>query len=264
MPHPPKSRVLVVEDDPKTANLVRLYLEHAGYEVTVALDGREGLRLVNQKPGPDLVVLDVMLPHVDGLRLCREVRLGSDAAVILLTARSTEEDRLEGLDLGADDYVVKPFSPRELVARVRAVLRRRTPGDSGSGSGGTGRRGAGGAPTSVGTPAGAAATAPKAFRTGMIELDPGSHEARVEGRRVDLTPREFALLHALARQPGRVFSRDDLAAAAFGPDYEGSERTIDAHVKNLRAKIERDPAAPAVIVTVFGVGYRFARGEGDA
>lgn len=250
MPSTPKPRVLVVEDDPKTANLVRLYLEHAGYEVTVASDGREGLRLARREPAPDLVVLDVMLPHVDGLQICREVRLGTDASVILLTARSTEEDRLEGLDLGADDYVVKPFSPRELVARVRAVLRRRVA------NGAEGR-----ARPSTKAPAAAEGGLRQA---GAIEVDPARHEARVNGKPVELTPREFDLLHALASRPGRVFSRDDLAAAAFGPDYEGSERTVDAHVKNLRAKIERDPTSPRIILTVFGVGYRLAGGSDDA
>lgn len=252
MPSTPKPRVLVVEDDPKTANLVRLYLEHAGYDVAVAPDGREGLRLARREPAPDLVVLDVMLPHVDGLQICREVRLGTDASVILLTARSTEEDRLEGLDLGADDYVVKPFSPRELVARVRAVLRRRV-------SNGAEARARPAANAVSGAGAGGATQ-----RVGAIEVDPFRHEARVNGKPVDLTPREFDLLHALASRPGRVFSRDDLAAAAFGPDYEGSERTVDAHVKNLRAKIERDPAAPKVILTVFGVGYRLAEEPEDA
>ncbi|HEU4333698.1 MAG TPA: response regulator transcription factor [Candidatus Eisenbacteria bacterium] len=252
MPAMAKPRILVVEDDPKTANLVRLYLEHAGYEIAVAGDGREGLRLARREPAPDLVVLDVMLPHVDGLQICREIRLGTDASVILLTARSTEEDRLEGLDLGADDYVVKPFSPRELVARVRAVLRRRVP----EGAGGRAR------PSAKAPAAAGASDRPR--RAGAIEVDPARHEARVNGKPVELTPREFDLLHALASRPGRVFSRDDLAAAAFGPDYEGSERTVDAHVKNLRAKIERDPAAPRIILTVFGVGYRLAEGSDDA
>jgi DNA-binding response OmpR family regulator len=250
MPAMAKPRILVVEDDPKTANLVRLYLEHAGYEITVAGDGREGLRLARREPAPDLVVLDVMLPHVDGLQICREIRLGTDASVILLTARSTEEDRLEGLDLGADDYVVKPFSPRELVARVRAVLRRRVP----EGTGGRARPSAK-APAEAGG---------ERRQAGAVEVDPARHEARVNGKPVELTPREFDLLHALASRPGRVFSRDDLAAAAFGPDYEGSERTVDAHVKNLRAKIERDPATPRIILTVFGVGYRLAEGSDDA
>ena len=244
-----KTRVLVVEDDAKTASLVRLYLEHAGYAVVVAGDGREALRLAKSDPPPDLVVLDVMLPKVDGLQVCREIRLTSDAAVILLTARSTEEDRLEGLDLGADDYVTKPFSPRELVARVRAVLRRKQGGEKAARPAKSAR---GGHPADRGEP----------IVSGGLEVDLARREVRAGGRLADLTPREFDLLVALLRQPGRVFTRDDLAAAAFGPDYEASGRTIDAHVKNLRAKIERDPAAPSRILTVFGVGYRLAEPEG--
>ncbi|HEU4725857.1 MAG TPA: response regulator transcription factor [Candidatus Eisenbacteria bacterium] len=244
-----KSRILIVEDDPKTAGLVRLYLEHAGYAITMAGDGREAIRLAKSDPRPDLVVLDVMLPKLDGLHVCREIRLTTDAAVILLTARSTEEDRLEGLDLGADDYVTKPFSPRELVARVRAVLRRRLPEAGGARSAERGARDAGAASD-------AGADAPLAAAGVVVDLR--RREVRADGRAVELTPREFDLLAALVRQPGRVFTRDDLAAAAFGPDFEATGRTIDAHVKNLRAKIERDPAAPARIVTVFGVGYRLA------
>ena len=246
-----KQRILVVEDDPKTAGLVRLYLEHAGYAVTTAGDGAEALRLAKADPFPDLVVLDVMLPKLDGLRVCREIRLSTDAAVILLTARSTEEDRLEGLDLGADDYVTKPFSPRELVARVRAVLRRRPAERNPT---------RGGAAAASRSERGSAATSEDSARLahGDLEIDLARRLVRVRGRAVELTPREFDLLAALLRQPGRVFTRDDLAAAAFGPDYEASGRTIDVHVKNLRAKIERDPASPSRIVTVFGVGYRLA------
>jgi len=251
-----KTRIMVVEDDPKTASLVRLYLEHAGYDVVVAPNGREALRLAAAEPLPALAVLDVMLPQVDGLQVCREIRLGSDMAVILLTARSTEEDRLEGLDLGADDYVTKPFSPRELVARVRAVLRRRGPSGDGAGTrlDGDPRR----------RPGAASDHGDATLRAGSIEIDPARHAVRVADRTVELTPREFDLLHALARRPGRVFSREDLAAAAFGPDYEGSGRTIDAHIKNLRSKIESDPADPSIVVTVYGVGYRLAERVDDA
>jgi DNA-binding response OmpR family regulator len=255
----PKFRILVVEDDSKTAGLVRLYLEHAGYAVTVAGDGAEALRLARIHPAPDLVVLDVMLPKLDGLRVCRELRLSSDAAIILLTARSTEEDRLEGLDLGADDYVTKPFSPRELVARVRAVLRRRPTGRDSA------RRGThpGGHADRIGSVEGDGS---ERLVSGDVEIDLTRRIVRARGRAVELTPREFDLLAALLRQPGRVFTRDDLAVAAFGPDYEASGRTIDAHVKNLRAKIERDPASPSRIVTVFGVGYRLAElgGAGES
>jgi DNA-binding response OmpR family regulator len=259
MPAPAKPRILVVEDDPKTASLLRLYLEHAGYQVVMASDGREGLRLAREEPLPALVVLDVMLPHVDGLRVCREIRLATDAAVIFLTARSAEEDRLGGLDLGADDYVTKPFRPRELVARVRAVLRRRAQPE------GT-VEAAGAAGTRPRRPSSPRATVEEeaVIRVGTMEVDPPRRGVRIAGRSIDLTRREFDLLHALARRPGRVYSRDDLAAAAFGDEYEGSGRTIDAHVKNLRAKIEANPASPAIVLTVFGVGYRLAEADADA
>ena len=225
----PRTRILVVDDDPKTVASVRLYLEHAGYEVRVAADGREALALAEAPPGPSLVVLDLMLPHVDGLEVCRRIRAKSDIPIIMLTARATEDDHLEGLDLGADDYVAKPFSPRELVARVRAVLRR--------------------------FPAGARDR--PAFEVAGLRVHPASHEVHVRGRRVALTPHEFRLLETLAGSPGRAFTREELVERAFGPDYEALDRTIDAHVVNLRRKIERDPSAPEYIRTVFGVGYRF-------
>jgi DNA-binding response OmpR family regulator len=258
---PAPFRVLIVEDDAKTAGLLRLYLEHAGYVVSHAGDGREALRLAQGDPPPDLVVLEVMIPKLDGLHVCRELRLRSDMAILLLTARSTEEDRLEGLDLGADDYVTKPFSPRELVARVRAILRRRTLVEparrDGSRNGGRPATARSDGPR----PRSGAATPP--LVAGAIVVDFERHEVTARGKRVELTPREFELLAALARQPGRVFTREDLAAAAFGPDYEASGRTIDAHVKNLRAKIERNPAEPSLIATVFGVGYRFVEEDGS-
>jgi DNA-binding response OmpR family regulator len=235
----PRARILIAEDDAKTVASVRLYLEHAGFEVLVAPDGRRALTLARTAPPPDLVVLDVMLPQLDGFAVCRTLRAETSIPIILLTARATEEDRLEGLDLGADDYVTKPFSPRELTARVRAVLRR-APGAI--------------AETPTGPP----------IRTRGFSLDPGRREVRVRGKRIDLTPREFRLLEALARAPGRALTREELVARAFGPDYEGLERTIDAHIVNLRRKIEADPALPRFIETVFGVGYRFSPGRGDA
>ena len=228
-----RTRVLVVEDDPKTADLVRLYLEHAGFEVALAPDGHAALRALAAAPAPDLVVLDRMLPGVDGLGILRRLRERSLLPVILLTAKTTESDRLEGLDLGADDYVPKPFSPRELVARVRAVLRR--------------------------LPAGTRERA--AFEVAGLRVDPARHEVRVGGRAVALTPHEFRLLETLARAPGRTFSREELIARAFGPDYGALDRTVDAHVAHLRRKLEPDPARPRRIVTVFGVGYRFEAGE---
>jgi DNA-binding response OmpR family regulator len=222
----PEGRVLVVDDEKKIVESCRLYLEHAGYEVVCAYNGEQALAEARDSR-PDLVVLDLMLPRVDGLEVCRRLRAGSQVPILMLTARSTEEDKLLGLGLGADDYLVKPFSPRELVARVRAILRR--------------------AP-----PAGAV------LRFGALEIDPERHEVRRGGEPVTLTPREFDLLAALARAPGRAFTRARLVAAAFGEDSEVLERTVDAHVMNLRRKIEDDPAAPRLVVTVPGVGYRFA------
>jgi DNA-binding response OmpR family regulator len=220
------TRILVVEDDRKTAASLRLYLEHAGFEVSTAFTGSEALRQARETE-PDLLLLDAMLPEVDGFAVCRALRAERDVPVILVTARSTEEDRLEGLALGADDYVTKPFSPREVVARVRAVLRRTRRPEQ----------------------------APARIRTRQIEIDVETHTAAVRGRPVDLTPAEFELLAALARAPGRALSRADLIDRAFGADYEGLERTLDAHVMRLRRKIESS-GQPPLLVTVFGVGYR--------
>lgn len=234
--------ILVVDDDRKTAAAVRLYLESAGFQVMVAQDGREALEAARERR-PDLVVLDVMLPRVDGLEVCRTLRAESDVAVILLTARTTEEDKLVGLDLGADDYVTKPFSPRELVARVKAVLRRAAPQSFRE-------RRADGEPTELRFP-------------GLV-VDLAGHTVAVRGEAVAVTPNEFRLLAALARAPGRAFRRTELVERAFGWDYEGMERTVDAHVMNLRRKIDpRGPEGGSWIETVYGVGYRFA-GEADA
>ncbi len=230
-----KARILVVEDDGKTLASVRLYLEHAGYLVDVASDGRAALARARACP-PDLVVLDRMLPLLDGLAVFRALRAESPVPVILLTARTTEEDRLLGLDLGADDYVSKPFSPRELVARVRAVLRRTLPPEEES-----------------------------SLTAEALVVHPLRHEVTRGGVPLRLTPREFALLVALLRTPGRVFTREELRDRAFGRDSDALARTVDAHVMNLRRKLESDPAAPRYIETVFGVGYRFmARREDDA
>ncbi|HYK42370.1 MAG TPA: response regulator transcription factor [Thermoanaerobaculia bacterium] len=225
----PRPRVLIVEDEPKTAAMLRLYLEHGGFEVLAAADGNEGLRLAREK-SPDLLVLDLMLPGLDGLAICRALRSESDLPIVLLTARTTEQDRIAGLGIGADDYVSKPFSPRELMLRIRAVLRRT-------------RR--------------AAERAPGLLRTANVVVDPGRREAIVRGRPVELPPAEFALLAALARSPGRAFTREELVERAFGSSYEGLDRTIDAHVMRLRRKIET-PGSPPLLVTVFGVGYKLA------
>jgi len=225
--------ILVVEDDGKTSSLVRLYLENAGFEVRVAADGRQGLAAARDRR-PDLVVLDVMLPEIDGLAVCRALRAESDVPVILLTARAAEEDRLVGLGLGADDYVAKPFSPRELVARVKAVLRRAAPR----------------------TPEGEDAAE---LRFGDLVLDLARRSVAVGGEPVAVTPSELRLLETLARSPGRAFTRTELVERAFGWDYEGMERTVDVHVKNLRRKLgPRTGGEEPWIETVWGTGYRFA------
>jgi DNA-binding response OmpR family regulator len=223
---PPRT-ILVVEDEPKTSASLVLYLEHAGFVVRTAFDGRTGLALARELR-PDLIVLDLMLPELDGMTVCRAVRSESRIPIVMLTARSSEEDKLRGLDLGADDYVTKPFSPRELVARVRAVLRRS--GDEESG---------------------------ERLRAGDVWIDGDRHEATVGGRVVNLTATEFRLLAALVRAPSRVFTREELVARALTEEFEGLDRTVDAHIKNLRRKIDVDPG-PSHITTVFGVGYRFA------
>jgi two-component system alkaline phosphatase synthesis response regulator PhoP len=222
----PSRRILVIEDEPKTSASIVLYLEHAGFEVRAASDGRTGLALAREL-SPDLIILDLMLPEIDGLAICRVVRSDSRTPIIMLTARSSEEDKLRGLELGADDYVTKPFSPRELVARVRAVLRRSTEVDAG-----------------------------EQLRAGDVEIDGQRHEARVDGRTVDLTATEFRLLRAMVRAPARVFTREELVARAFAEEFEGLDRTVDAHIKNLRRKID-GRSGPSRIATVFGVGYRF-------
>jgi DNA-binding response OmpR family regulator len=224
-----KPTILVVDDDRKTVDLIRLYLEKDGYRVLTAYDGRQALDLSRRRQ-PGLIILDLMLPRVDGLDVCRILRSESKVPIIMLTAKTTEEDKLVGLDLGADDYVTKPFSPREMVARVRAVLRRvQTAEDDGPGE----------------------------LIFGDMVVDFIRHEARVEGESIHLTPKEFRLLETMAKQPGRVFSRLELLENAFGFDYGGFERTVDVHVMNLRKKIEPDPAQPTYIHTVYGLGYKF-------
>ena len=221
-------KLLIVEDEIQIIRVVRAYLEQAGYEVLVARDGQEGLLRFGQER-PDLVILDLMLPKLPGLDVFRAIRRSSNVPVIMLTAMAEETDKLVGLELGADDYVTKPFSPRELVARVRAVLRRSE---------------------REAEPAGL-------VRAGEIEIDVQAHRVVVRGSEVELTPTEFDILVALAGHPGRVFSRAQLMDAALGESYEGYERTMNVHIKNLRQKIEVDPRNPEHIKTVYGVGYRF-------
>jgi DNA-binding response OmpR family regulator len=225
--------VLVVDDERKTVELARMYLERDGYRVLTAFDGTEALGAARHRQ-PDLIVLDVMLPGVDGFDLCRILRAeGNKVPIIMLTARTLDDDKLLALDLGADDYVTKPFSPRELVARVRAVLRRVNDG---------------------GEPR------PAKVTCGDLVVDFVRHEVLRSGEDARLTPTEFKLLEALVNEPGRAFSRLELLDRAFGVDYDGMERTIDVHIMNLRRKIEDDASSPRFIVTVAGIGYRF---EGD-
>jgi DNA-binding response OmpR family regulator len=224
-----KPAVLVVDDDKKTVDLIRLYLERDRYPVLIAYDGKQALEVARTKR-PGLIILDLMLPQVDGLAVCRTLRAESAVPIIMLTARTTEDDRLTGLDLGADDYIIKPFSPREVVARVRAVLRRGRLHER---------------------------TGPTELQYGDLVVDFVRHEARLKGTSVHLTPKEFTLLETMISQPGRVFSREELLERAFGFDYQGFERTVDVHVMNLRKKIEPDAERPSYIQTVYGIGYKF-------
>jgi len=222
------STILIVDDEPKVVKLARDYLERAGFSVHSAGDGQMALVLAREFR-PDLVVLDLNLPGLDGLDVCRALRRESDVPIIMLTARVDEADRLIGLELGADDYVVKPFSPRELVARVRAVLRRVQGG----------------------------AREPGLIRVAGLEIDVPGHRVHRDGEPIHLSRSEFALLVALAQHPGQTLTRAQLLDRLHGVAYEGYDRSIDAHVKNLRRKIEPDLAHPRYIFTVYGVGYRF-------
>ena len=226
-------KILVVDDDVKTVELVKLYLNRDGYRVLTAYDGIEALHLARESH-PDLIVLDLMLPGVDGLEICRILRTESDVPIIMLTAMTTDQDRLTGLDLGADDYVTKPFSPRELAARVRAVLRR-LPGERG----------------------------PEKIEHGELTLNFQKHEAFLAGKPLNLTPVEFKLLGVLVKEPGRVFSRSQIIEKALGYDFDGFDRTIDVHILNLRRKIEPDPRHPRYVKTVYGAGYKLLEVHSD-
>ncbi|MGH2446295.1 MAG: response regulator transcription factor [Candidatus Limnocylindria bacterium] len=221
-------QILIVDDEPKIVRLVHDFLTAAGFGVTTARSGDEALMRVRTEP-PDLVVLDLGLPGIDGLDVTRSIRRAGDLPIIMLTARDDETDKLIGLELGADDYVTKPFSPRELVARVRAVLRRH-----------------------------AGSTETEILRAADLTLDVRRLRVTRGEAQVDLTATEFSLLAALARQPGRVFTRSQLLDAIHGVAFESYERAIDAHVKNIRRKLEPDPRAPRYLLTVYGVGYRLA------
>jgi len=221
-----KGSILVVEDEKKIADITRTYLERDGFLVSHATTGEEALGMMGR--GFDLLILDLMLPDMDGEEICRLVRKDSDVPIIMLTAKSAEDDRVKGLGIGADDYVVKPFSPRELVARVNALLRRvkKTVKDM-------------------------------SFNDGILKINVENHEVSSQGKPLQLTPTEFKILLVLSERPQAVLSRHQLVNIVQGYDFEGYERTIDAHVKNLRQKIEPDPKEPAFIKTVYGVGYKF-------
>lgn len=226
-------RILVVDDEKKIVDIVKAYLEREGYSVTGAYDGKAALALARTE-APDLIVLDLMLPEVSGWDVCRTLRAESNVPIIMLTARDEDTDKIVGLELGADDYVTKPFNPRELVSRVRAVLRR---------------------------------AEGKAEKRGRIEyadlsIDVERHEAKRGGKLLELTPTEFELLTVLAEAPGRVYSRMQLLDRVQGDAYEGYERVMDSHIKNLRKKVEPDPDRPIYIITVRGVGYKLGEGTG--
>jgi DNA-binding response OmpR family regulator len=222
------AKILVVDDEAKIVKLVRSYLEQSGFSVVEAGDGQTAL-IQARREKPDLVVLDLGLPGIDGLEVARILRRERNIPIIMLTARIEDTDKIVGLELGADDYITKPFNPRELVARVRAVLRRTT------------------AATEI---------LPETLSAGALVLDQAGHTAALDGRDLDLTPTEFDLLAILLQNPGRAFTRLELLDRVQGDAYEGYERTIDAHVKNVRAKLGDDPRHPRFIQTVFGVGYK--------
>ena len=228
MAQPQNQTILIVDDEPKIVRLARDYLEKNGFRVLTAGDGPTALAAA-RRDKPDLIVLDLMLPGMDGLDVCRALRRESDVPIIMLTARVEETDQLIGLELGADDYINKPFSPRALVARVRALLRRVQGG----------------------------LRQPEILRSGDLEIDLNGHRVSLAGKAIHLTPNEFKLLAVLARHPGQILSRAQLVEAVHGVAYDGVDRSVDSHIKNLRRKLEQDPANPRVILTSYGLGYQF-------
>jgi DNA-binding response OmpR family regulator len=233
-------RILVVDDEDSIVQLVAYNLRRSGYEVITAYNGEDALRLFRAE-APDMVILDLMLPGVDGFEVCKELRKESDKPILMLTARAEEIDRVIGFEIGADDYVTKPFSPRELVGRVKAILRR---------SGGGGAK--------AGTVAEAAAPeADASLVFGGLSINFVTYEVARQGERIDLTPTEFQILKVLAQNPNRVFTRDELVDRVMGQDFFGDVRTIDVHIRHLRAKIEENPSDPKLIETVRGAGYKF-------
>jgi len=223
-------RILIVDDEERIVHTVKAYLDQEGFKTYTASDGEEALRAFEEK-GPDLIVLDLMLPRLSGIEVTKKIRATSNVPIIMLTAKASEADRVVGLELGADDYVVKPFSPRELVARVRAVLRR-IDGDTGTA---------------------------ERIVSGGLDIDLKTREVKMNEVEIELTPTEFDLLAFLAHHPGQVFTRLQLLREVQGYTYDAFARTIDTHVKNLRRKIEEDPKEPHYLLTVHGVGYRFTR-----
>jgi DNA-binding response OmpR family regulator len=224
--------ILIVEDDTKIAKVVKVYLDGAGYRVVHADKGKDAIDLA-LKEKPLLVVLDLMLPDTSGEEVCQELRQIGDFPIIMLTAKASEEERVAGFALGADDYVVKPFSPRELVYRIKAVLKRQQKGDLEN-------------------------AAPVSFNKGTLVIDGQSYEVKKSKQPVNITPTEFKVLYTLATHPGKVYTREELVENALGYQFEGYERSIDAHIKNIRHKIETDPRNPEFILTIYGVGYRFS------
>jgi DNA-binding response OmpR family regulator len=227
-------KVLVVDDEPQIVKVLKAYLENAGFQPVIAMDGKTALSRFKSEQ-PDFVILDLNLPGMDGLDVCRAIRRESNSPILMLTARIEETDKIIGLELGADDYVIKPFSPREVIARVRTILRRSAPEP----------------------------TIQEIIKVNELTIDTVQHTVKLGGRMIDLTPTEFDILVVLAKQPKRVFSRLQIMEAAQGNAFEGYERTIDAHIKNLRNKLEPDPRNPRYIQTVFGVGYKL-QGDADA
>lgn len=221
-------RILLIEDERRIAEVIVSYLERDGYEVQAVESGEEGIRLQEERPF-DLILLDLMLPGLSGEETCKRLRAGSRVSIIMLTAKSAEQNKIEGLLLGADDYVTKPFSPKELVARVGAVLRRAQGDDL---------------------------LAEQVYLPDGVMLDKRSLEVFRDGEKLAVTPKEYKILLTLAQYPKRTFTRSELVEKVLGYDFEGEERVIDTHVKNLRKKVERDPKSPRVIVSVYGVGYR--------
>ncbi|MGB4659217.1 MAG: response regulator transcription factor [Mobilitalea sp.] len=231
----PKKKVLIVDDEPKIVEAVAAYLENSGYQAIVAFDGEQGLSLFD-KMNPDLVVLDLMLPKISGEEVCKAIRRTSRVPIIMLTAKIEEDDKINGLNIGADDYVTKPFSPRELMARINSLFRRSKEGVS-------------------------PLFNMMSWNHNDLEVDLNAHSVKKSGEIVNLTPNEFKLLCAMIKYPKKIFTREELIEIAFGADYDGFERTIDSHIKNLRSKIEDDTANPNYIVTIRGVGYKFGEAK---